>query len=124
MQELDKILKQIDQYVRLYQTPSFGREIEGTVELLEVCGNIIRKHMNDGWIPVEKRLPEDAESDFYNAVNVTMKNGRVTHGCYRNEDEEWLVALDDGEFRYTRSSDVIAWRPLPEPYIPERNKKE
>ena len=89
MQELDKILKQIDQYVRLYQTPPFGREIEGTVELLEVCGNIIRKHMNDGWIPVEKRLPEDTESAFYEAVNVTMKNGRVTHGCYRNEDEEW-----------------------------------
>lgn len=65
-------------------------------------------------------MPEDTESSFYNAVNVTMSNGSVTHGCYRNADVEWWVAMEDGEFKYTRSDEVIAWSPLPEPYHPER----
>ena len=50
--------------------------------------SIVRNHMNDGWIPVEERLPEDTKSDFYNAVNVILSNGSVTHGCYRNADGE------------------------------------
>lgn len=34
MQELKKILKEIDKYISLYNTPPTGREVEGTVELL------------------------------------------------------------------------------------------
>lgn len=83
----------------------------------------LKEHMNDGWIPVEDRLPEDTESGFYNAVSVTMSNGRVTHGCYRNADREWWVAREDGEFKYTRSDEVIAWRPLPEPYRPKKESE-
>ena len=90
-------------------------------QVLSEVITIIRNHMNDGWIPVEERLPEDNESDFYNAVSVTMSNGSVTHGCYRNADGEWWVAMEDGEFKYTRSDEVIAWSPLPESYCPERS---
>lgn len=40
MQELEKILEEIEMYIRTYQTPPYGREVDGTVELLERCGNL------------------------------------------------------------------------------------
>ena len=117
MQELEKILEEIKAH------RNFASEYGNfnVASAFELCVEIIRKHMNDGWIPVEERLPEYNESGFYDAVNVTMKNGSVTHGCYRNYDEEWWVASEYGEFKYTQSSEVIAWSPLPEPYHSERS---
>ena len=124
MQELEKILEEIEKEaicISSYYVSEKFRDKEDLYVPLSDVNNIIRKHMNDGWILVEERLPEYNESGFYDAVNVTMKNGSVTHGCYRNYDEEWWVASEDGEFKYTQSSEVIAWSPLPEPYHPERN---
>ena len=43
---------------------SFNRDIE-------YLKGIIRKHMNDGWIPVEERLPEE---EYYPALCVTNEN--------------------------------------------------
>ena len=45
MQELEKILEEIDIKI----SGSMGRKREGLLE----ARDIIRKHMNDGWIPVE-----------------------------------------------------------------------
>lgn len=50
MQELEKILEEIDIKI----SGSMGRKREGLLE----ARDIIRKHMNDGWIPVKERLPE------------------------------------------------------------------
>ena len=119
MQELEKILEEIDAHAMEFE--AFG--VSDEYISINWVKDIIRKHMNDGWIPVEDRLPEDTESGFYNAVSVTMSNGRVTHGCYRNADREWWVAREDGEFKYTRSDEVIAWRPLPEPYRPKKESE-
>lgn len=136
MQELKKILDEIDGYVRLYQTPPFGREVEGTVELLKRCGDIIRKHMNDekciecnrrkwyqkgyedgrknndSWVSVNDRLPED---ETMMLVTFQTKAGR------RSVNRAWY---GEGFWHGTGSmSGVIAWRPLPEPYRPERRDK-
>ena len=123
MQELEKILEEIGE-LRGQAGSECTSEDHYIKKAWEHCLDrvvgIIRKHMNDGWIPVKERLPEDTKSDFYNAVSVTMSNGSVTHGCYRNADGEWWVAMEDGEFKYTRSDEVIAWSPLPESYCPER----
>ena len=57
MQKLEKILAEIDIKI----AGSMGKKREG---LLEARG-IIRKHMNDGWIPMEKfGLPKSNEHDF------------------------------------------------------------
>lgn len=67
MQELEKILAEID---NLYvDETDFGIEcnMENRSDIAcdncyecikEACKNIIRKHMNDGWIPVEKALTD------------------------------------------------------------------
>ena len=52
MQELEKILEEIEQRVNYYKE-------HATLEYVDICAGlreaegIIRKHMNDGWMPVE-----------------------------------------------------------------------
>ena len=119
MQELEKILEEIEELrgqVGSECTSEDHYMKKAWEYCLDLIEEIIRKHMDDGWISVEERLPEDNESDFYDAVTVTLLNGDVTHGCYRNHDKEWWIASKDG--RYVWSDQVIAWRPLPEPYRP------
>ena len=86
-----------------------------------LVNQIIRKHMNDGWIPVEKRLPEGDGND--GELIVTDKDGRVWSGIYygitEETDEEPCFHKWDEEMWHCYKPDVIAWRPLPEPYRPE-----
>ena len=83
---------------------------------------IIRKHMNAGWIPVEERLPEEKKSVL------------VQWEKYDRSIDETLIYLDvmwleDGEdvlfetINGIPNGRVIAWRPLPEPYFPERSRE-
>ena len=74
---------------------------------IEYLKDIIRKHMNDGWIPVEERLPEDEEMVL---VTCQTKTGR------KSVNRAWY---GEGFWHGTGSmSGVIAWRALPEPYQP------
>lgn len=70
------------------------------------------------WIPVSEGLPkENKMSEYYEPVIVTLDNGRVVDGCYRNRDKEWWVDAEDGEhYSINATGHVIAWMPLPEPY--------
>ena len=95
MQELEKILEEIDIKI----AGSMGKKREGLLE----ARDIIRKHMNAGWIPVEERLPE--EDGFY----IATIDGEF-------EDDFWVD--DDIDYKC-----IIAWRPLPEPYRPERSRE-
>lgn len=72
--------------IMTHEYPEYAEKLKelSKPDFLQIC----KLAANDGWIPVEEGLPEDTESSFYNAVNVTMSNGSVTHGCYRNVDEE------------------------------------
>ena len=80
---------------------SFNRDIESVRDF-------IRKHMNDGWIPVEEQLPEDEEMVL---VTCQTKSGR------KSVNRAWY---GEGFWHGTGSmSGVIAWRSLPEPYQPE-----
>lgn len=100
MQKLEKILAEIDIKI----AGSMGKKREGLLEARE----IIRKHMDDGWIPVEERLPEDEEMVL---VTCQTKTGR------KSVNRAWY---GEGFWHGTGSmSGVIAWRPLPEPYQPE-----
>ena len=112
MQELEKILEEIDIKI----AGSMGKKREGLLEARE----IIRKHMNDGWIPVQERLPEEKKS---------VLAPRETHDRHLNVTLTYLdvMWMDDAEEKVFETINgvpngkVIAWRPLPEPYSPERS---
>lgn len=118
MQELEKILKKIERYIKIYQMPPLGREAEGTVELLEECRNIIRKQINAGWIPVEERLPTRGECEKDNNEFFVQTNTGERFSC---EYDPLANGFDNP--LWCCNVPVVAWRPLPEPYRPERIMK-
>lgn len=122
MQVLEKILEEIDEAIARYgENPYIDEKVTDLCYGLNLAKDIVRKHMNDDWIPVEDRLPEDTDEDYYQSVIVTLLDGRVAPGVYREQDEEWWVEDEEGIKEYTLNQDVIAWCPMPEPYRPERS---
>lgn len=109
-------LKEIQQYQEI-----------GTVE---ECRNIILKHMNDGWIPVEDKLPEVFGKYW---ATIRYDDGRISEPIvvdFRGVQEKYVVDTSNGREYETwgidsafHGSRVIAWRPyyIPEPYRPERS---
>ena len=84
---------------------------------------IIRKHMNDGWIPVEERLPEEKKSVLvqWEKYDRSIDETLIYLDVMWLEDEEDVVFETINEIPNGR---VIAWCPLPEPYRPERSEGE
>ena len=121
MNVLEKILEEIGATERI----RFSRYTELLIAVKDV-EKIIRSHMgdgkgtnvpsNDGWIPVEERLPENSANSIYDMQLVTLKDGEVCLGVYRNKDGEWWTRKQEGETHYKNKHEVIAWQPLPEPY--------
>ena len=72
---------------------------------------------DDGWIPVEERLPEENDGKYYPMLNVSTSYGAVKWGFYRVRDKEWYIYSEmHGEFIKAEDKEVIAWQTLPEPY--------
>lgn len=92
---------------------------------LDLVKDIINQQpTSDGWIPVSSgELPTDNDSEeYYEAVLVTLDDGRVADGCYRTAEEIWMVDAADGEhFSFNATGKVIAWRPYPQPYKESEN---
>ena len=134
MQELEKILEEIDNRVHFYDNA------DEPMMYVETVKDIIRKHMNDGWIPTKERMPtkEECERDnirFLISVGtdcwysteiakcswVEADNSDGTDGSY---SEFWI---DQFPHIYRPSHRLIAaWKilELPEPYIPRWEESE
>ena len=148
MQELEIVREKLQSKYRVVKT---DEDLEWN-RAIDLCTNIINAHLsrendpeiarssrdNDGWIPVDDRLPEEHEegTDIYDkntlAVMDTeyhMVSNLVNVTVYDYENEKYFVGADctfDGEWcnfgLVTGNYEVIAWRPLPEPYR-ERSEK-
>lgn len=161
MQELEKILEEMKEIKdgnrkeKLYAKYPPHREDQkvlnaysqgyedGTDNFYNAVVEIIRKHMNDGWIPVEKELPPNAKHKgaLCPSYQLNTKYG-VTEGWYNPDLESWFVLVWFQTERYLESEIdfengahpkivrcenevnekhriVLAWRPLSEPYRPE-----
>ena len=112
MQELEKILEEIENErtdIDDYSDAKGRMLARHWNDCIDVVEDIIRKHMNDGWISVEERLPDDNEDVLVTTDMGLIAPGYVTHG-------KWIT---DQEPDYP-----IAWRPYPEPYHPEYETKK
>lgn len=82
-------------------------------QIMELKGRV-----NGGWIPVEERLPEAGEhvlvsfrsAGFLPATAIISENGR------------WSMLQGAKGFNDV-TENVIAWRPLPEPYRPKKESE-
>lgn len=120
MQELEKILEEIDQEKKnaalsIRHTTGYKA---GQIRMAERIEEIIRKHMNDDWVSVEERLPEEPkENPEFEGKKIELYLVTVKGTKYP------FRAMWNGKFFTDGWSkcNVIAWRPLPEPYHPERS---
>lgn len=119
MQELEKILEEIEgeenKVLSRLQVEVSQRsidEIREYVNGIRYAKDIIRKHMNDDWVSVEERLPE-----YGKKVLAYGKSGEIDiASLYSRDKHMWLVGS-----MCSVAFGIIAWRPLPEPYSPERS---
>lgn len=125
---------------------------DGTDNFYNAVLEIIRKHMNDGWIPVEREAPPTGKR-----LQAKIKH----HEWIADYDNDWVpeeertrhpeyteiceIVCVDGIWRYMCKEDgyelseayinpqkdisvpideIIAWRPLPEPYQPEATEAQ
>ena len=132
MQELEKILEEIDEIYVDDMGCGVDCNLEGRSKLpchncyeciKDVCKEIIRKHLTDGWVPVDDRLPEEEVS----VLAQWEKYDKYLNVKLIYLDVMWL---DDAEKKVFETINgvpngkVIAWQPLPEPYQPERSAEE
>ena len=119
MQELEKILEEIKAH-RNFASECGNFNVASAFEL---CVEIIRKHMNDGWIPVEERLPTMEEYQKDDGRFILDDGNRRCAGYFNvytgrfysyQHITQYMAELHENNW-------VIAWRPLPEPYRPERS---
>lgn len=110
MNVLEKILEEIKDHTIEFESFGMCDDYVSVGWIKE----IICSHMddvpdnNDGWIPVEERLPEDERMVLVTCQ--TKKGIRSTNRAYY-----------DGKFWHGSGSmsGVTAWQPLPEPYKEE-----
>lgn len=127
MKELEKILNEIEEMK--YPIDGIGCGLEdvgitdryeaaeyGWNEAVEMVSDIVKNHLsdleNDGWIPVEERLPEvpeDIDDEDCPEFNVTIKGASESTTLKCACDGTWF---DDNGIVYP----VVAWRPIPKPY--------
>lgn len=125
MQELEKIIEKMkeikdgnrkEKLYAKYPPNSKNQEVlnaysqgyeDGTDNFYNAIVDDIRKYVNDGWISVEERLPEDG------TYLCTLK-GEL---CGIEEPFTGMCGIENGI--WDEPDCVIAWRPLPEPYRPE-----
>ena len=129
MQELEKILKEIDETIERYgENPYIDEKVTDLCYGMNIAKGIIRKHMNDGWIPVEERLPEEygeylvtiVPSAGYLWAKRIIANFSDLMGIVK---KPIFYTGEVGKIDFEDITDmVIAWRPLPEPYQPEVTK--
>lgn len=124
MQNLEKILEEIeklhgeagsectseDHYVK--------RAWEQCIKRVE---DIICKHMNDGWISVEERLPENNKLVLVWARSTARGADEWSLGSY--DKGFWALGSYGGSLVFPSQLEAVAWRSLPEPYRPERSRE-
>ena len=122
--QLEKILEEIKAH-RNFASECGNFNVASAFEL---CVEIIRKHMNDGWIPVEERLPEKNEYFVETSSDKDFPNGyyKRLEIAYMTDTIEYVHGYYDGYKWMDKYLDtiknVVAWR-IHEPYRPERSEE-
>ena len=138
MQELEKILEEIEtEFDRRIDTQlkimaglhddvyryGYGKGLEAYQQGKLLVTEIIRKHMNNGWISVSERFPETDDYILLSFSNFSLP----MVGRYEEDSDGGAFYLGDCDEEDTCISQdlfVNAWMPLPEPYREEREDCE
>ena len=134
MQEVfEKIIENLEERSKEYNS---GVRLHGKPEEMLTCDaiEIVKQaaaEYDDGWIPVEERLPEDCDNRFYMCI-VENHEEDLPMFCQYEEEygfgfwndiyDKYSLGFVDTEFETLEESGcekVIAWQPLPPEYQPK-----
>ena len=94
--------------------------LKTSITALEEYLSSKKKSGNDGWIPVEERLPDAGNGKYYPLLNVATSYGVVKCGFYRVRDKQWYIYKEIyNEFVEARDKEIVAWQYFPESYKPK-----
>lgn len=115
MNVLEKILEEIKQPTNY--TIMCGKHFTTVDRVEEIIRSYMNEVQNDGWIPVEERLPEEENERYYPMLNVATSYGAVKWGLYRVRDKKWYIYSEiRDDFIEAYDKEIVAWQPLPNPY--------
>ena len=144
MKKLEKILEEIEQkkerclnIVKIEVEPMEITTHRERYKGLCMAEEIIRKHMNDGWIPVDERMPTQEEckdnlfwityGSFSSSSRIAKCQWIFSYDENGNDDSYSEFWIDQSPCIYTPSQNLVkAWKimDIPEPYRPERSEGE
>ena len=107
---VEKLIERLGEEVSIYYSGvAFGSE------RLNKIINEFADEYNNGWIPCSERLPEV----FDNVLICTKEGGRaIGHRCPNQKPGRYY------DLHSSAIDNVIAWQPLPEPYIPKQEEQK
>ena len=101
---------------------------------IEYLRGVIRRHMNDGWIPVDERMPTQEEckdnlfwityGSFSSSSRIAKCQWIFSYDENGNDDSYSEFWIDQSPCIYTPSQNLVkAWKimDIPEPYRPKRS---
>ena len=105
----EKILERLSNIHRVVKTDEDAEWNRAIYKSAEIVHEVAEEY-NGGWVPCSERLPED---DSICMVTVEYPNNEtvVDYGWFDRKNVCWFVGMQ--EFR---TSNILAWQPLPEPY--------
>ena len=112
-----------DKYYFGYGSFNLDYVIEWLNGYFEFCEEAKVSCENDGWIPVEERLPEDDRYILLSFENFSLP----LVGRYEENEKGGAFYIGDCDEEDTCASNdlfVNAWHPLPEPYRPKEKDDE
>lgn len=125
MQGLEKILEEIENVFKenienIEDENGVHHFVINSFTAMSLAKDIIRNHMNDGWIPVEDRLPEEGQEVWVTENTDCVRRGTYTEAFGFGMRKGFICS--DG---FMCIGNVLAWKPYvyPEPYRPEMSNK-
>lgn len=118
----------VDRLAEYENTGLMPNEIKDKLEALQIYQSIgltpdqIRWMLDrECWISVEEKVPDSGIYIFLSFTNFTLP----MIGRYEKDSDGGAFYIgDEGETCVSQDLYVNAWRPLPEPYRPERNNHD
>lgn len=117
---MDELIKREDAIKVTWQEPSYTDAINALTEVRERIKDIPSAEKQDEWIPCSERLPEDPDPSFTygsKTYQVTTASGNVVALKWQKTEVRGKTVMRwewSGGGIY--HGDVLAWKPLSEPW--------